>query len=77
MCVSKVVMVSTMGVTKTIKPKRSDDKTMHDCSVHGEVGTCCRLWRLWSFQLWKDLSEGAEEIAIGRRLQSETAPVKE
>lgn len=70
-------MVSAMGVTKTIKPKRSDDKTLHDRSVHGEVGTGCRLWRLWSFQLWKDSSEGAEEIAIGRRLHSETAHGKE
>ena len=37
---------------------------------YGEVENSCSLWRLWPSLLWKDLSEGAEEIAIGGRFHS-------
>ena len=37
------------------------------------MGTGCRLWGLQPSRLWKDSSEGAEEIDVGRRFHSETA----
>ena len=45
---------------------------MHGLDVHGEVVTCCRSWGLQPSRLWKDSSEGAGEIEIGRRFHSET-----
>ena len=45
---------------------------IHDLDVHEEVGAGCRLWGLQPSRLWKDSSEGAEEIDIGRRFHSET-----
>ena len=41
--------------------------TVYDLGVHGEVGTSHRLWRLQPCCLsWKNLSEGSEEITVGR-----------
>ena len=38
---------------------------IHDLDVHEEVGAGCRLWGLQPSRLWKDSSEGAEEIEEG------------
>ena len=45
----------------------------HDLDGHGDVGAGCRLWGLQPSRLWKDSSEGAKEIDVGRRFHLETA----
>ena len=39
---------------------------IHDLDVHEEVGAGCRLWGLQPSRLWKDSSEGDEEVDVGR-----------
>ena len=64
-----MVTISALGVIKTNKRQTCANvvKTIHDLDVHGEVGTSCRLWELRPSRLWKALSEGTEEVEVGRR----------
>lgn len=68
-------MVNAKTDSVTLKPTY-----IHELNVHGEVpwepaagcGDCGLVDRLW-----KDLSEGAEEIAVGRMFHPETVWGKE